>query len=74
MRVKQQYKLPNNAFAVLLALLCHSSRFTNFMSAVSAEYEVTGCEVGTGVTKWCQLEQLCHFVLEHSDKPLHRAS
>jgi hypothetical protein len=46
MKVRRLYKMSDDMFAVVLALLRYNMRFANSTLAVSAVYEVTCCEVG----------------------------
>jgi hypothetical protein len=44
MRVKRLYRLPDDEYAVLLALLRHCRCFRHFTRAVSGVYEATYAE------------------------------
>jgi hypothetical protein len=72
MRVKRLYRLPDDEYAVLLALLRHCPRFCHFMPAVSGAYEVT-C-AGHANSEQQPLERLRDVVRQRNNAVLQRAS
>jgi hypothetical protein len=72
MRVQRLYRLSDDVYAVLLALLRHCPRLRHFMRAVSAAYEAT--YAGQANSEQQSLERLCDLVGEPSHTALLRAS
>ncbi len=72
MRVQHLYRLSDDEYAVLLALLRHCPRLSHFTRAVSAAYEATCTEHANSEQQ--SLERLRDLVHERSHTALLRAS